>query len=124
MAKVDRFEQTEEQIYKEIVKFMKKENTYSKSYIYIIESLARVIFDYRKTLKNYTLSGGNIVVQHVNKAGHKNFTKNPLYQALEKLRGEINAYSKELGLSPSSKTNLNNAENKQSELFKFLISQK
>ena len=43
----------------------------------------------------------NILVKHTNKGGSTNFVKHPLYLAIEKMRDDILAYSRELGLTPA-----------------------
>ena len=69
--------------------------------------LARTLFDYADVINKFTASGGHIIIKHTNKNGSTNIVKNPLYLALEKLRDDVVAYSKELGLTPAGLKRLN-----------------
>lgn len=111
---------TEEEIRKDIVRKMKKIGTYNKSYTYTIETLSRTIFDYQNALALFDQSGGHIVMQYTNKSGSTGLLKNPIYQSLEKLRSDIVLFSRELGLTPSSKKIDGVLSPSGSELLKFL----
>ncbi len=98
----------EAQHYKrEIIKKMKNVSTYNVSFIYTIDTLAKVLADYNKTTDQFQGTGGNIIVKHTNKNGSTNAVKNPLYLAIEKLRDDIIAYSRELGLTPAGLKRIN-----------------
>lgn len=100
---------------KEIITKMKAVDTYNISFIYTINVLAKVLVDYETTADQFKRSGGNIVVKHTNKNGSTNIVKNPLYQALEKLRDDIITYSRELGLTPAGLKRINQDGNKPQE---------
>ncbi|WP_437131257.1 P27 family phage terminase small subunit [Peptostreptococcus russellii] len=87
-------------IKKDTVKKMKKLNLYNKSFDKIIDVYSNLIFQYDKTLNKFIEEGEKYVVEHTNKNGSTNLSKNPLYLILEKQRTDIITYSRELGLSP------------------------
>ena len=87
---------TEKKYKADIVKKMKAVNTYNKSFDHAIKVLAKTLADYDIVLEKFESTGGSIVIKHTNKNGSTNIVKNPLYLALEKLRDDILAYSKEL----------------------------
>lgn len=86
---------------------MKAVNTYNKSFDHVINVLAKTLMDYETTTEKFEELGGSIVVKHTNKNGSTNIVKNPLYLAIEKLRDDILAYSKELGLTPTGLNRIN-----------------
>lgn len=98
---------------KEIIKKMKNVGTYNISFIYTIDTLAKVLADYNKTTDQFQSTGGNIIVKHTNKNGSTNVVKNPLYLAIEKLRDDIISYSRELGLTPAGLKRINQEGNAQ-----------
>jgi DNA-dependent RNA polymerase auxiliary subunit epsilon len=98
---------------KEIIKKMKNVGTYNISFIYTIDTLAKVLADYEKTTGQFQATGGNIIVRHTNKNGSTNAVKNPLYLAIEKLRDDIITYSRELGLTPAGLKRINQEGNAQ-----------
>lgn len=85
----------------EIVKNMKSVGTYDEAFEHTIDILAKMLFDYQDAMIKFEKSGGNIIVSHTNKSGATNPTKNPFYQAIEKLRADMVVYSRELGLTPA-----------------------
>lgn len=99
---------------------MKKQGTYSPSYSYTIETLARTICDYEKTIELFEKSGGHIVVQHTNKSGSTNLVKNPIYLSIEKLRSDIVTFSRELGLTPSSRGIDSKSKEATNDFLKFI----
>lgn len=105
-------DKTEEEYKKDIIKKMKDVGTYNVSFIYTINVLAKVLRDYETTTEQFTKTGGSIVIKHTNKNGSTNIVKNPLYLALEKLRDDTIAYSRELGLTPAGLKRINQEGNK------------
>lgn len=97
---------------KDIITKMKAVNTYHKSFDHAIKVLAKTLFDYDETMRFYQENGSNMLVEHTNKNGSTNIVKSPVYLAIEKLRDDILAYSKELGLTPAGLTRLNDELNK------------
>ena len=98
---------TEQHYRNDIVKKMRALGVYHAEFAHTIDTLARTLYDYDRTLKSFEDSGGNVVIKHTNKAGATNATKNPYYLALEGMREDILAYSRELGLTPSGLKKIN-----------------
>lgn len=113
---------TKESIQKDIVRKMKKVGTYNASFEMTIEAFAKLIFDYKNTLKIFEKTGGNVVISHTNKSGATNIVKNPLYLAIEKMRTDLILYARELGLTPAGLKKLNQElqEEKASPLDEIL----
>ena len=103
---------TEQHYRNDIVKKMRALGVYHAEFAHTIDTLARTLYDYDRTLKSFEDSGGNVVIKHTNKAGATNATKNPYYLALEGMREDILAYSRELGLTPSGLKKINEASMK------------
>lgn len=103
---------------------MKDVGTYNTSFVYTINVLAKVLADYEATTERFERTGGHMVIKHTNKSGATNIVKNPLYQAIEKLRDDIITYSRELGLTPAGLKRINKdgaQPDKQSPLERVLI---
>ena len=67
-----------------------------------VETLADVLEQRDKTKAEFDKSGGKAVVEHTNKGGSTNMTKNPLLVLWDDLNKTALAYWRELGLTPSS----------------------
>ena len=104
---------------RQIVRKMKSIGTYNASFMYTINVLAKVLADYEATTERFERTGGHMVIKHTNKNGSTNIVKNPLYLALEKLRDDILAYSKELGLTPAGLSRVNDELNKKDNKSKL-----
>lgn len=91
----------------EIIDNMKRVHTYNPSFDAAVNVLARTMHEYEDTTKKFNESGSHIIIKHTNKNGSTNIVKNPLYLALEKLRDDVIAYSRELGLTPAGLKRLN-----------------
>lgn len=108
----------------QIIRKMKDVGTYSTSFVYTINVLAKVLADYEATTERFERTGGHMVIKHTNKSGATNIVKNPLYQAIEKLRDDIITYSRELGLTPAGLKRINKdggQPEKQSPLERVLL---
>jgi DNA-dependent RNA polymerase auxiliary subunit epsilon len=112
-------DKAQEKIKKDIIKKMKEVGTYNVSFIYTINVLAKVLMDYETTTEQFAKTGGSIVIKHTNKNGSTNIVKNPLYLALEKLRDDTIAYSRELGLTPAGLKRINQDGNKPEKKSKL-----
>ena len=112
-------DKAQEKIKKDIIKKMKEVGTYNVSFIYTINVLAKVLMDYETTTEQFTKTGCSIVIKHTNKNGSTNIVKNPLYLALEKLRDDTIAYSRELGLTPAGLKRINQDGNKPEKKSKL-----
>lgn len=100
---------TEQQYRNDVIKKMRALGVYHAEFSHFIDAFARTLYDYDRTLVKFEDSGGNVVIKHTNKVGATNATKNPYYLALESLRADILAYSRELGLTPSGLKKINEA---------------
>lgn len=92
---------------RKIIKQMEAVGTYKKEFSIVIETLAKLMVDYDKTLAEFEESGSNIIISHTNKAGKENMIKNPMYLAIEMMRKQILEYLQELGLTPSGLKKIN-----------------
>ena len=120
---LDDYSKAEMRYKKQIINKMKQVGTYNTSFMYTINTLAKVLADYEKTTNLYERTGGQIIVKHTNKSGATNIVKNPLYQAIEKQRDDIIAYSRELGLTPAGLKRIQDKDNtskKESRLDRVL----
>ena len=68
----------------------------------VVATLAAILEQRDKTGKEVHASGGHPVVEHTNKGGSTNMTKNPLLVLWDDLNKSALAYWRELGLTPSS----------------------
>lgn len=100
---------TEQHYRNDVIKKMKSLGVYHEEFSHTVDTLARTLYDYDRTLRSFEESGGKVVIRHTNKAGATNATKNPYYLALEGMREDILAYSRELGLTPSGLKKINEA---------------
>lgn len=89
------------EIKKIIEDYMKEMGIYDPSFIISISILAKLFSDYALIRKDWEEEGCPLTQEHTNKMGKTNTVKDPLYQAMEKLRMDILTYLKELGLTPN-----------------------
>ena len=97
----------EETYKRNIISKMKQVGVYNNAFMITINTFAKIMYDYETALDTFERSGGNMVIKHTNKNGSTNIVKNPLYLAIEKLRTDIMAYARELGLTPAGLRKLN-----------------
>jgi len=120
---LDAYKKAEMRYKKQIINKMKQVGTYNASFMYTINTLAKVLADYEETINLYERTGRQKIVKHTNKSGATNIIKNPLYQAIEKQRDDIIAYSRELGLTPAGLKRIKDKDNtskKESRLERVL----
>ena len=120
---LDAYKKAEMRYKKQIINKMKQVGTYNTSFMYTINTLAKVLADYEETINLYERTGRQKIVKHTNKSGATNIIKNPLYQAIEKQRDDIIAYSRELGLTPAGLKRIKdkgNTSKKESRLERVL----
>lgn len=110
---------------RDIIRKMKAVGTYNKSFEHSIDVLAKTLVDYKKAVELHEKTGGNLLVKHTNKNGSTNLAKHPLYLAIEKLRDDILAYSRELGLTPSGLKRIKDevGESKQQSPLEKILSE-
>ena len=120
---LDDYSKAEKRYKNQIIYKMKQVGTYNASFMYTINTLAKVLADYEETINLYERTGRQKIVKHTNKSGATNIIKNPLYQAIEKQRDDIIAYSRELGLTPAGLKRIKDKDNtskKESRLERVL----
>ena len=76
--------------------------TYESAYDNVIESLAAILEQRDKTMKEFKAAGGKSIIEYTNKGGSTNMTKNPLLVLWDDLNKSALAYWRELGMTPSS----------------------
>ncbi len=95
---------------KSIIENMKAVGTYKDEFMDIVNSLAKIYYDYDDACDKFQKSGSNFMIKHTNKSGATNIVKNPYYLVIEGLRQNILAYSRELGLTPAGLKKINDKE--------------
>lgn len=106
-----------------IIERMQKLGTYKPQYMEAINRTAKLYVQMEAIEQAYEKSGGNVVVTHTNKAGAKNFVKNPFLQARDEVYTQLLAHERELGLTPAALKRINEsamAKEKKSTLGEAL----
>ena len=87
--------------------------TYRKSFDAAIDTLAEkgALRDYVREL--FLESGGNVIVNHTNKAGATNIEQNPLLRMWNDLDRDLLAYWRDLGLTPAGLKRIDDQSMKQ-----------
>ena len=98
---------TERQYKTDIVKRMKAVGTYRAEFIPTIERLAVLYCQREKLEKDFADSGGDLVIEHTNKFGATNLTKNPYLTARDEVYDQLLAHERELGLTPAALKKMN-----------------
>lgn len=89
--------------------------TYESAYDNVIESLAAILEQRDKTMKEFKATGGRSIIEYTNKGGATNTVKNPLLVMWDDQNKTALAYWKELGLTPSSYKKITGEAPKKSE---------
>lgn len=84
----------------EITRYLKSLGIYKKEFNRAILILSKMLVDLYEAENKFVESGGEFVIEHTNKAGATNISKNPQYQVVENLRSECISVMRELGLTP------------------------
>lgn len=92
-----------------IIERMQKLGTYKPQYMEAINRTAKLYVQMDEIETAFEKSGGNVVVTHTNKAGAKNFVKNPFLQARDEVYTQLLAHERELGLTPAALKRINEA---------------
>lgn len=92
-----------------IIERMQKLGTYKPQYMEAINRTAKLYVQMDEIETEFKKSGGNVVVTHTNKAGAKNFVKNPLLQVRDEVYTQLIAHERELGLTPAALKRINEA---------------
>lgn len=86
---------------RKITKACKEAGTYEPFFKLVIKQLSQVMEMRDKAKEQFEKSGGNPVVMHTNKAGHKNIVKNPALVVINECNQQALAYWRDLGLTPA-----------------------
>ena len=99
--------------------------TYRHWFDDIITTLADILATRDEARALFEESGGNIVVDHTNKAGATNLEQNPLLRLVNDLNRDALAYWRDLGLTPAGykRLNLEAAQAKSNDGFEKILSQ-
>lgn len=93
----------------DIEKKMNALNIYKAEYDHAVKLLAQALFDYWTVRQRFESEGSKVLILKVGAGKVVNSVKNPLYSAMDDIRKDILAYSKELGLTPASLKRINDA---------------
>lgn len=98
-----------------IRKACKDAGTYRPFFGLAINQLAEIMEIRDKAKEQFEESGGNPVVMHTNKAGHKNIVKNPALVVINECNQQALAYWRDLGLTTKGWVSITGqkAENKE-----------
>lgn len=75
--------------------------TYRPYFDDIISTLADILARRDEAQETFELSGGNVLVEHTNKAGATNLEQNPCLRLINDLNRDALAYWRDLGLTPA-----------------------
>jgi hypothetical protein len=84
-------------------------STYRPYFDDAIETLADILERRDMARELFDESGGNVLVDHTNKAGATNIEQNPLLRMLNDLNRDALAYWRDLGLTPAGLRRINEA---------------
>ena len=85
-----------------IVAACKTAGTYGKQYTAVIDTLAAILEKRDDAEAQYQASGSLPIIEHTNKGGATNLTKNPALTLWDSLNHSALEHWRELGLTPSS----------------------
>lgn len=91
----------------------KAASTYRPYFDDAIETLADILERRDLAREVFVVSGGNVLVDHTNKAGATNIEQNPALRLINDLNRDALAYWRDLGLTPAGLKRINEAEMKQ-----------
>lgn len=87
--------------------------TYRPFFEDIISTLADILTRRDAARELFAESGGNIIVNHTNKAGATNVEQNPVLRMVNDLNRDALAYWRDLGLTPAGLKRIDEAAMKQ-----------
>ena len=87
--------------------------TYRSYFDDVIDTLADILERRDIARELFIESGGNVVVDHTNKAGATNIEQNPLLRMLNDLNRDALAYWRDLGLTPAGLKRIDEQSMKQ-----------
>ena len=86
---------------KKIIKCCEAAGTYRPFFDTVIDTLAGIHERRDEALRQFDESGGQIIVEHTNKAGATNLEQNPALRAINDMNRDALAYWRDLGLTPA-----------------------
>ena len=93
--------------------------TYRTWFDDIITTLADILAMRDEARELFVESGGNIVVDHTNKAGATNLEQNPILRMVNDLNRDALAYWRDLGLTPAGLKKIDQQSMKQRKKSAF-----
>lgn len=81
--------------------------TYRPFFDAVIDTLAGILERRDKALKYFEDEGGEVLVEHTNKAGSTNLEQNPALRLVNDLNRDALTYWRDLGLTPAGLKKLN-----------------
>lgn len=110
---------TERQYKTDIVTRMKAIGTYRDEFVPTIERLAALYCHRDLIEKEFAASGGEPVIEHTNKFGATNLTKNPYLTARDEVYDQLLSHERELGLTPAALKKMNESALKPTQTSGF-----
>jgi phage terminase small subunit len=108
----------------DIIAKMNNLGVYREEYSAAIERLAKMYVQRDEIEAQFKASGGAYVVEHTNKAGATNMTKNPYLSALSDINSQLISHERELGLTPGpGRRSANQKKEKGSSGFAAALSE-
>lgn len=92
---------------KKIIAECKAVNTYNDAFLPVIETLADVLEQRDHALDCYLNTGASPLIEHTNKAGATNLSKNPLLMLWDDFNKTALSIWRDLGLTPAGLRKLN-----------------
>jgi len=90
----------------------KAAGTYRPFFDDAIDTLADILERRDRARELFEASGGNVLINHTNKAGATNIEQNPALRLINDLNRDALAYWRDLGLTPAGLKRINEAEMK------------
>ena len=90
-----------------------KAGTYRPWFADVIDTLADILERRDQTREMFIASGGNVVINHTNKAGATNTVQNPYVRLINDLNRDALAYWRDLGLTPAGLKRIDEQSMKQ-----------
>lgn len=95
-----------------IISATKAVGTYRDAFLPMIDTLANILAERDKIYQEYVETGAKPVVEHTNKNGSTNMTKNPLLVSWGDMNTSALSYWRDLGLTPAGLKKLMNQQSK------------
>ena len=87
--------------------------TYRQFFDDVIDTLADILERRDIARELFAASGGNVLVNHTNKAGATNIEQNPVLRMVNELNRDALAYWRDLGLTPAGLKRIDDQSMKQ-----------